>query len=273
MKAHTIAGGDGLTLHVEETGNLDGKPILFIHGFSQCRLAWKKQMVSDLARDFRLVAMDLRGHGLSEKPRGVYGDSGVWARDIDAVVTTLHLDHPILVGWSYGGVVISDYLGVFGDAAIAGTQWVGAVPRLGEPLVQDGFLGGEFLALVPGFFSDAADESISTLQQFVRLCVENEPAPDDLYFCLGYNAIVPPHVRQGLFARTVNNDALISATRKPASLVFGEADRIVSPRMCTHFETLLPHASVATYPNTGHMPFWEEPERFNRELREFRGKV
>jgi non-heme chloroperoxidase len=273
MKTHSIAGGGGLKLHVEEMGNPDGKTMLFIHGFSQCRLAWRKQTRSDLAVDFRLVTMDIRGHGFSDKPRGAYSDPAVWAQDVHAVITALRLNRPVLIGWSYGGVIMSDYLSAFGDEAIAGTQWVGAVSRLGEPLVQGGFLGGDFLSLVPGFFSDDAADSATALQQFLRLCVHEEPTPDDLYFFLGFNTVVPPHVREGLFARNVDNDAVIRRTRKPVSLVYGEADQIVSPRMCTHLEALVPHATVATYPNVGHMPFWEAPERFNRELRDFRNRV
>src|SRR4051812_8871268 len=115
MKSHSVTGGAGVNLHVVETGNRDGKSVLFIHGFSQCHLAWRKQMCSELTRDFRLVAMDIRGHGLSDKPRAAYDDSALWAQDIHAVITALGLHQPILVGWSYGGVIISDYLGAFGD--------------------------------------------------------------------------------------------------------------------------------------------------------------
>jgi non-heme chloroperoxidase len=273
MTTHSITGGGGVNLHVEETGNLDGKPVLFIHGFSQCRLVWRKQVCSDLARNFRLVTMDVRGHGLSDKPRDAYGDSALWAQDVHAVITALGLHQPILVGWSYGGVIMSDYLSVFGDDAIAGTQWVGAVSRLGEPLVAAGFLGRDFLELVPGFFSEEVNDSVTTLQRLLRLCVHEEPSPEDFYFMLGYNTIVPPYVRQGLFARTVNHDAVVQATRKPVSLVYGEADQIVSPRMCTHLETLVPKATVATYASVGHMPFWEAPERFNRELADFRTRM
>jgi pimeloyl-ACP methyl ester carboxylesterase len=273
MTMHTIRGGGGVNLHVEETGRVDGRSIVFIHGFSQCGRAWIRQTQSELARDFRLITMDIRGHGGSDKPRDAYGDAELWAHDVNAVIEHLHLQQPLLVGWSYGGVIMSDYLRVFGDVAIAGTQWVGAVSRLGEPLVTPGFLGGDFLALMPGFFTDAAVESVDTLRRFLRLCVHDEPAADDLYFFLGYNVIVPPHVRQGLFARQVDNDAVIARMRKPASLVYGEADQIVSPRMCTHMEHLVPHADVKTYPRIGHMPFWESPERFNRELRDFRSRI
>lgn len=58
MKSHAIAGSSGTRLHVVEEGNRAGRPIFFIHGFSQCGLAWSRQMQSDLAGDHRLVAMD-----------------------------------------------------------------------------------------------------------------------------------------------------------------------------------------------------------------------
>ena len=58
MHTHRIIGGGGTQLHVIETGNPKGRPILFIHGFSQCWLAWSRQLKSDLADDYRLIAMD-----------------------------------------------------------------------------------------------------------------------------------------------------------------------------------------------------------------------
>lgn len=66
-----------MALFVEETGNPGGRPVLFLHGLSQCRLAWDRQLRSGLGRDLRLVAVDLRGHGLSEKPGDGYGDAAL----------------------------------------------------------------------------------------------------------------------------------------------------------------------------------------------------
>jgi pimeloyl-ACP methyl ester carboxylesterase len=60
VKSHRITGGGGLKLHVVEASNSRGRPILFIHGFSQCWLAWSRQLSSDLADDYRLVAIDMR---------------------------------------------------------------------------------------------------------------------------------------------------------------------------------------------------------------------
>jgi pimeloyl-ACP methyl ester carboxylesterase len=269
MKTHSIPGGGGLTLHVEETGPVNAQSILFIHGFSQCGLAWRKQMHSGLADEFRLIAMDIRGHGSSEKPRDAYGDSHLWAEDVHAVVTALGLHAPVLVGWSYGGVIVLDYVKEYGDDRVGGIQLVGSVTRLGEPLVSGNFLGGEFLALMPGFFSENTMESVSALTRFLRLCHGAPLSADDLYLLLGANVTVPPYVRQGLFARSLNHDQVLAAIRRPVILVHGEADEIVSPRMCTHMETLLSGATVSTHAKAGHMPFWTEPERYNRELGEF----
>jgi non-heme chloroperoxidase len=59
MRTHRIAGGAGVQLHVMETGNLQGHPIIFIHGASQCCLQWTRQMNSSLAGDHRLLALDM----------------------------------------------------------------------------------------------------------------------------------------------------------------------------------------------------------------------
>jgi non-heme chloroperoxidase len=66
MKVHVIPGGGGLRLHVREWGQADGPPILFLHGWSQNHLCWARQYDSALAGEFRLIACDLRGHGMSE---------------------------------------------------------------------------------------------------------------------------------------------------------------------------------------------------------------
>ena len=77
---HTVRGGGGLRLHVREWGRPDGPPILFIHGLSQNHLCWARQYQSALADEFRLVAYDLRGHGMSEAPLEPehYADGRLW---------------------------------------------------------------------------------------------------------------------------------------------------------------------------------------------------
>jgi len=267
MKTYTVIGGGGLKLRVEETGNPNGKPLLFIHGFSQSRLCWNKQMQSDLASDFRLVSMDIRGHGLSEKPKDAYGDSRLWADDVHAVITVLGLEQPVLNGWSYGGVIICDYLRLYGEKQIGGVHFVGAVSKMGAPSLP--FRGNVIAAVTEGLFSNVVEESVAALQSFLRACVHEEPSPEDLYFFLGYNVIVPPYVRFGLLDRHIDNDDLLPTLHKPVLITHGEEDAVVLLRMGEHNAEKIKHARTSYYPQVGHAPFWEDAERFNRELRAF----
>jgi len=268
MRTHSVVGGGGTRLHVEETGTPGGRPILFIHGFSQSHLAWGAQLESDLGDEFRLVAPDLRGHGRSEKPRDAYGDGRLWADDIRAVIDALGLDRPLLCGWSYGGIIIGDYLRAYGEDAIGGVHLVGAATKLGSADAL-ALIGAGFLELVPGLCSTDAEESVGALATFLRRCVHEEPPAADFYRMLGYNAVVPPHVRAGLLGRAVSNDDLLPRLRRPVLITHGDEDAIVLPAAAEHHARLVPHARVARYPGVGHAPFWEAAPRFNAELRAF----
>ena len=83
-------------------GRPDGQPIVLIHGWSQNHLCWAHQYDSALADEFRLVAFDLRGHGMSDAPLDAahYTDATLWADDLAAVIEALDLPRTVLVGWS-----------------------------------------------------------------------------------------------------------------------------------------------------------------------------
>jgi non-heme chloroperoxidase len=268
MKTHRITGGGGRQLHVVETGFPRGRPILFIHGFSQCWIAWRRQLNSDLADDYRLVAMDLRGHGLSDKPREDYNDSKLWADDVNAVIQALSLEHPILCGWSYGPLAILDYIRYFGEDAIGGIQFVGAITRLGsdDPL---SLLAPAILRLVPGFFATDVEESVRSLKSLVPMLFAQELSVEDQYLMLGYNMAVPPYVRQALFSRSLDNDDLLRNIRKPVLITHGAEDAVVKPAAADRHKASIAHAQVHIMVNAGHAPFWDDAATFNRRLREF----
>jgi len=62
-----VQGAGGTKLFVEEIGDRARPSILWLHGYCQSRLSWDKQFESDLASQFHMVRMDIRGHGLSDK--------------------------------------------------------------------------------------------------------------------------------------------------------------------------------------------------------------
>ena len=117
FKAVSVKTPDGLTISAQDWGNPNGPEILFIHGFSQSHLSWIKQVTnSDLAKEFHMVTYDLRGHGNSDKPLEPerYKTSKYWADEVQAVMDATGLKRPVLVGWSYAGRVMADYLTIHG---------------------------------------------------------------------------------------------------------------------------------------------------------------
>ena len=268
MKSHTITGGGGIQLHLVETGKPTGRPILFIHGTSQCWLTWSRQMSSDLADDYRLVAMDMRGHGLSEKPREEYSDAKLWADDVNAAIQALSLDHPVLCGWSYGPLVILDYIRHYGEDGISGVNLIGALTKLGSDEAMS-VLTAEFLSLVPGLFATEVQESVGTLEPFLRLCFARELSAEELYLMLGYNVSVPPYVRQALFSRSFDNDDLLPTIRKPVLITHGTKDAVVKRAAVDQHKASIAHAQIHMMANAGHASFWDDAASFNQRLRAF----
>ncbi|HET9528906.1 MAG TPA: alpha/beta hydrolase [Blastocatellia bacterium] len=268
MKDHKITGGGGIQLHAVETGNPQGRPILFIHGFSQCWLAWSRQLNSELAERYRLVAIDMRGHGLSDKPRDGYDDSKLWADDVNAVIESLGLDRPVLCGWSYGSLVILDYIRHYGQDRLGGIHIVGGITKLGSDEALS-VITPEFLSLAPGFFSTEVEESVRSLSSLLRMCMAQEPSAAELYLMLGYNVSVPPYVRQALFSRSFDNDDLLPQIRKPVLITHGADDAVVKPAVVEQHKAGMAHAQIHLMANTGHAPFWDDAAIFNRRLHEF----
>jgi pimeloyl-ACP methyl ester carboxylesterase len=212
--------------------------------------------------------MDLRGHGLSDKPRDAYGDSKLWADDINAVIQSLGLEQPILTGWSYGPLVILDYIRHYGEAAIGGIHFVSGISKLGSEAALS-LLTPEFLANVPGLLSTDAEESTRALENLLDLCFASVQTPQDRYQMLGWNVTVPPHVRQGLLARAFDNDDLLPTIRKPVLITHSSLETIVRPAAVDEHLAAMPDAQVHWTREAGHAPFFDEPDAFNRRLRQF----
>jgi pimeloyl-ACP methyl ester carboxylesterase len=212
--------------------------------------------------------MDLRGHGQSDKPRDAYGDSKLWADDVNAVIQSLDLDRPVLSGWSYGSLVMLDYVRHYGDDRIGGLNFVGGINKLGTDQAMS-VITPEFLSLAPGFFSDDVEESRRSLESLLLLCLPEAPSAEDLYLMLGYNLSVPPYVRQALFARSFDNDDLLPNIRKPVLITHGARDAIVKPAVVDQHKAGMAHAQIHMMPDSGHAPFWDDAASFNGRLRTF----
>jgi non-heme chloroperoxidase len=269
MKTHTVAGGGGLQLHVREWGPADRPPILFIHGWSQNHLCWDKQYQSALRDEFRLVAYDLRGHGMSQAPleREHYTNAKLWADDLAAIIDQLGLARPVLVGWSYGAFVICDYVREYGQDRIAAIDFVEGAVKLGEAAFGT-LIGPGFLDHFAGATADDLPVNIAAMRSFVRTCIVKPVPDDDLETAVCWNVTVPAAIRAHLAAREIDCDDVLGTLQVPVLVTHGRADSVVLPAMAEHVLAACPTAEASWYDGVGHVPHLEEPERFNHELAE-----
>lgn len=268
MRTHRISGGGGVALHVTDQGPEDAPALVLIHGWAQSLDCWQAQ--TPLSEQFRLIALDLRGHGDSDAPQDVaaYTDTTLWAEDIKAVIDTLKLNAPILVGWSYGSRVIASYLATFGDSGISGVVLAGGILAIGNAR-EDWMVGPESPAMHPDLYTDDTDRRAAATDSFVRACTE-EPLDEDLtHQITEANMRVSPLVRRALFASGWDFQPVFENLNKPLLAIHGVEDVVVAPLTGITASEIAPKGDLRLYENAGHAPFLEAPDRFNQDLTEF----
>ena len=256
---------DDVMISAQEWGNRGGLEILMIHGFSQSHLSWSRQFGSELAKSFRIITYDIRGHGASEKPLDAahYRDHKRWAEEVNAVMEGAKLKRPILVGWSYGGRIIVEYLMEYGDKNIAGINFVGAFTKVVPELL------GSATPAVMKMVSENPAENIENTRSFLQFSTAKALPPDELEMMLAYNMEVPARVRRHLLHRPAAYEATLRKITVPVLVTHGIEDRVALVPMARYTESVVANAQVSLYNGVGHMPFWEDASRFNRELDEF----
>jgi non-heme chloroperoxidase len=257
---------DGVDISVREWGNPEGWPILFVHGLAQSHLSFLPQFASELGRNHRLVAYDLRGHGESAKPLdpSFYNEGRRWADELAAVIDGVAM--PILVGWSLGGRVVRQYLVHHGDRRISGLHFVST-----RPFEDPGVLAPASRANITGRPNTLA-ERIDAHIAFLRACFLRQPREDDFAVALAYNVMVPQEIREAIAGWATGLEetrAALSKVAVPTLIVHGRDDALILPAAAEMTAAAIKGSRISWYDDCGHSPFAEHAERFNRELDEF----
>ncbi|MBT4485909.1 MAG: alpha/beta hydrolase [Rhodospirillaceae bacterium] len=267
-KEHNVKGGSGANIWAGEWGNPDGPAILLIHGFMQSHMSWQAQYESELADEFRLVAIDNRGHGRSDKPSdpAAYQDGVNWADDVAAVIKQLELDKPVLAGWSYGGLIMLDYCQRHGCGDIAGINFVAAAVR---KISDDKFGPPTIPEARQNLLSEDLPARISGTRAFLRACTAKPVDQDTFETWLAFNMEVPAHARLAMFNRELDFDGVMAELSVPSLLTYCSDDALVVPAMGDYAKAHITDAEMSIYEGIGHAPFFEDSARFNSELAAF----
>lgn len=269
FKASWVTTSDGTRLAVREYGNPRGPAIVFVHGIAQSQLAFGRQMRSPLATKYRLISYDLRGHGESDKPlsQDAYTSGRRMSDDLQAVLDATHAKRPVLVGWSLGGIVVAQYLSDYGDSGIAGVNFAGA--RIAQPPEQPARMpGGAFLREM---LQPDLERNIRATANFVRACVAAPLTADEFELMLGYNMASPVNARAATlkWSGGTNFAEALLRIQVPVLISHGRRDQVIAPAVAQEAARLLKTSRLSWYDNAGHSVFFEDAERFNRELAAF----
>jgi non-heme chloroperoxidase len=270
-----IPASDGVPLCVGESGNPAGPPILFLPGFSQSQAVFTLQFNSGLARDYRLIGLDFRGHGSSGKPwdESAYKDSRIWGGDIDAVLRELGAERPVVVAWSFGGYVTMDYVRHFSAAGLAGIVFVSSHAGLGQGLPRTAQQEAGRQAQVQMLLQSPPDlrAGIAYGHDFVRQMTTKPLSPEMYEIMLVSHMQLPAYARRAMATRGLENADLLDQLRLPVRFLIGQTDSspYISEPLIRGLSEKVPSGSLTIMPDAGHAVFVDAPDEFNAELGRF----
>lgn len=261
-----IVTDDGVTLAVEDGGLAGGRAIVLLHGIAQSAGAWRALYAGPLAASHRLVAIDMRGHGSSSAPDGAeaYASGERLGSDLHAVMTELGLERPVVVAWSYGGVMLGEYLRRHTARALGGVALVAAAIKVGKPAAE--LFGSGMMANARAILSADAARYEEGARAFVRACTRAPLAEAFVEAAVRDMLRVPLHVRRALLTRSEDYTPEIAASDVPMTTIHGCDDAIVLPRMSDEIEAMRPDVESVRIEGVGHVPWMEAPEHFHAAL-------
>lgn len=262
-----VVGASGVRIGVRVGGQRRAPAIVFVHGWAQSARVWDTQFADPELSRFHLLAPDLRGHGSSEVPEGGYDDPAAWADDLAAVLDLAGGD-AVVVGWSYGGLVIADYLRTHGTRGLAGLVFVGAITEIGKGR-PGGRVGPAMAGALPAALSDDVDVALPALTALGE-GMAAQPVPGEVeQALLGTSLAVPPRVRRALFRRDIGSADVLSAVDVPALVLHGTDDAVVDVTAGEYTAGKIEGASTRWWSGVGHLPFVESAREFDTTLRGF----
>ncbi|NUS42738.1 MAG: alpha/beta hydrolase [Streptomycetaceae bacterium] len=260
---------DGTVIVYRATGPAGARPLVLLHGWASNLQCWGAA-ADALAERFRVVAVDLRGHGYSGAPAAGYDDPANWAADVAAVLAAEGIaGNAVLLGWSYGGLVLTDYLAEHGTSAVAGVIYAGAITGIGRD-IPGGRNGERMEAAIPGVFEESPGRAVRAFTLFGDANTgARRDAGVDAQRLFGASLATPPRVRKALFVRTRDNDATLRKIDVPALVLHGVDDPIVDIAAARYAAETIPGAATSFWPGAKHAPFIEDPARFVAEITDF----
>lgn len=268
--SHTFEPSPGVRVHYTDDGNREGRTLILVHGFAASVHAWRP-WIERLKSDYRLIAIDLPGHGLTQTPNGYRSTLEANAALIDALAGEIDAKRFILAGNSMGGAVSLAYAKAHPEKLDA----LVLVDAAGWPADKSGPPG--FVALFnnpvgrwliklidPRLFATAGLKSAYHDEALVTDSLVDRYV--DLAMAEGHRDVL---LTQRTQADPPWTEIDFHMIRVPTLVMAGEEDELIPVANARAIAAAIPGAKLIIYPDTGHLPMEQAPDETTRDLRAF----
>jgi pimeloyl-ACP methyl ester carboxylesterase len=258
---------DGVPLYYEEHGS--GPCVLLVPGWTITTRFWERQ-IADLARDHRVVTLDLRGAGNSGKTPDRHS-LGAYAEDLRHVLATLGLQDVTLVGWAMAASVAVHLL-ADGCDRVGRFVWVDHSPRFfATPDWSLGLFGDLTPAALDGVLDELRHDRLALTRELLTETLFATPlADDELAWMTAELLKTPTEVAVAMLSAVAYTDLrpLLPSLRLPVLVVNGGRSAVPTA-VGAWLAGALPQARSVVLPEAGHAPFWDSAAEFNAAVRAF----
>lgn len=242
-----------------------GRPLVLIHGWGMSARIWDYNLPALREAGHRVLAIDHRACGHSDKDFEDVSIAAI-AGDVVKLIRERGVTAPVIVGWSLGAAVAVEVAEQLSDAAglvligspsprylqAEGWEFGGTPEAMAETKLALSTNRAPFLRdLSAGVFK--VDPGEAVIEWMWSIFMETSPNADQTLIALG----------------DLDHRELMPKLELPVLLCVGAADVVVDPRTSPAAAELLPNGRVVDFAESGHAPFIEEQEKFERELLDF----
>jgi pimeloyl-ACP methyl ester carboxylesterase len=277
---HFVRSGD-VELFVQESGPVNGTPVLLVHGTGAWSAIWRPTMDALADAGYRAIALDLPPFGFSERPTVPRYDDAAQAARLLGLMEALDLRGAILVGHSFGArptveAVLRDASRVHALVLVDAALNPATANAITEPPAFPVRAAVSLPMIRNPLVATTLTNPLLTKRLFQQLIFDPNDATDDLVRMIRQQFVVErttaalgTWVQQ--FVRSdapaLNHDrARYTMLTMPTLLIWGDKDDITPLSKGREILSLLPNAEMITLANTGHIPAIEDPEQFHRAL-------
>ena len=282
---HDIIRANGAAFHVVRTGR--GRPLLLLHGWPEFWLTWEPVM-QRLAGSFELIAPDLRGFGDSDKPAGPFGPDD-HATDMLALLDGLGLGTVGLVGHDVGGALMQP-LARRAPERVAGLfffdfVYPGIGARMGAPdrLNEIWYQSFHQMEMAPALVGASRESCRTYLAYFLRHWTHRKHAFDDVIEIFADTFMKPGNLAGGFAhyrAAHAGRIAMMDGTApalppigRPTCVRWAEHDPVFPAAWTDRLKETFPDLDLAPFPDVGHFPHREDPDRAAAEIAAFFARI